>query len=377
MTTSVRALYISYFGLREPLVQTQVLPYLRELADSGVAMSLLTFEREAFDEQPWRERLRGIDWHALPYHKSTLLKPFDIVRGAWRAGRIAPDIYHGRSHVGAAIGALAKMLRGGKLIFDVRGFLADEYADSGNWRAGGVLYRLTKWAERLLYRAADGFVVLTERAREMVPSHDRPLEVIPCCIDLQRFATTERVDLGVTNRPVFVYVGALGGFYLNDAMVELMAKAGAYALVLTQGSTTAIIDALHRAGFTSDDYRVMQAAPEEVPNYLRAADVALMLIQASYARRASSPTKFAEYLAAGLPVIATPGIGDLDQQITEARVGVLLDGDRYDEALRALEELRRDPELAARCREFARTHYDLHTVGGARYRRLYDAVLRR
>ena len=38
------ALYICYFGLREPLVQTQVLPYLRELARGGVRMSLLTFE---------------------------------------------------------------------------------------------------------------------------------------------------------------------------------------------------------------------------------------------------------------------------------------------------------------------------------------------
>ena len=43
----LRALYICYFGLREPLVQTQVLPYLCELAGGGVEMSLLTFEPEA------------------------------------------------------------------------------------------------------------------------------------------------------------------------------------------------------------------------------------------------------------------------------------------------------------------------------------------
>jgi len=378
MTT--RALYICYFGVREPLVQTQVLPYLRELVAGGVGMSLLTFEPEldADTIAIWRARLRdqGIEWHMLRYHKRTILKPFDILRGAWRAITIAPDVYHGRSHVGAAIGALAKMVRGGRLIFDVRGFLADEYADSGNWRKDGVLYRLTKMAERLLYRAADGFVVLTEKARESILSDGRPLEVIPCCIDGRRFATAERADLGITGRPVFVYAGALGGFYLNDAMVELMAKAGAYALVLTQGSTSAIVEALHRAGFTDDDYLVIRVAPEDVPRYLRAADVALMLIQASYARRAASPTKFAEYLAAGLPVIATPGIGDIDTQINEARVGVLLRGDDYESALREIEELRRDPELADRCRAFAREHYDLHSVGGARYRRLYDAVLR-
>ena len=84
-------------------------------------------------------------------------------------------------------------------------------------------------------------------------------------------------------------------------------------------------------------------------------------------------------LAAGLPVIATAGIGDLDTHVKEARVGVLLrtlDRAAYDDAFRAVEELRRDPELAERCRSEALARYDLYTVGGVRYRRLYDAVLR-
>jgi glycosyltransferase involved in cell wall biosynthesis len=347
-----RALYLCYFGLREPLVQTQVLPYLRELAAGGVAMSLLTFEREPFDAGPWREALQGIEWHALRYHKSTWLKPYDIVRGAWKAAAMAPDVFHGRSHAGTAMGAIAKLLRGGKLIFDIRGFLADEYADSGNWRTHGTLYRLAKRVERWLYRAADGFVVLTEAARGEVSSREKPLEVIPCCIDPARFAGDERVDLPA--HPVFIYCGTLGGYYLGDEMRALAARAGAHPLILSQRSV----------------------APKDVPKYLRAADVAMLLVRPSYARRAMSPAKFAEYLAAGLPVIATKGIGDLDAQITGERLGVLLDGDDYDAALRAMAELRRDPKLAERCREFARTHYDLHSVGGVRYRRLYDAVLR-
>jgi glycosyltransferase involved in cell wall biosynthesis len=380
MTTGLRALYLCYFGIREPLVQTQVLPYLRELAAGGVAMSLLTFEPAINDASAWRERLRadGIDWHMLPYHKRAWLKPYDIVRGAWRAASIARrgniTLFHGRSHVGTAIGALAKWLTGGRLIFDVRGFLAEEYVDSGNWRADGLLYRATKAAERRLYRAADGFVVLTERAREAIPSNGRPLEVIPCCVDPERFASGDHADLGVTKRPIFVYAGALGGYYLVDEMVALLAKARAFALVLTQGSTAPVIEALQRAGFTSDDYRVLQVAPAEVPKYLRAADVALLLVRRSYARSAMSPTKFAEYLAAGLPVIASAGIGDLDTEIPQQRVGVLLQGNDYDGALRAIDDLRRDPDLAARCRAVARTRYDLHTIGGARYRRLYDAV---
>ena len=43
----IRSLYICYFGVREPLVQTQVLPYLRELVDElSLEVHLLTFERD-------------------------------------------------------------------------------------------------------------------------------------------------------------------------------------------------------------------------------------------------------------------------------------------------------------------------------------------
>jgi len=384
-----RSLYICYFGLREPLVQTQVLPYLRELVAGGIGMSLMTFEPERFDESAWRDRLRaeGIEWYTLPYHKRPTLPAtlYDIVRGALRAAAIARreniGIFHGRSHVGTAIGALAKRLSRAKLIFDFRGFLAEEYVDRGNWRRGGVLFRLTKAAERWLLRDADGVVFLTEVAREDLAV---PVEVIPCCVDAHRFEDAARADLGSGDRLVYVYTGALGGYYLIDETAALLAAARradprTFALVLTQSAPQSMVDALEREGFTRDDYRVLTVPPGEIPRYLRAADVGVSLIRTSFCRRASSPTKFAEYLAAGLPVISTAEIGDLDVHIEANRVGVLvhrLEREAYENAVAAMTELRRDPHLGDRCRELARREYDLHDVGGARYRRLYDAVLR-
>ena len=396
----MRSLYLCYFGLREPLVQTQVLPYLRELVRGGVAMSLLTFEPDAQGTwtTEWRERLRreGIDWHMLRYHKRPTLPAtlFDILAGAWRAAGIVRrehvDLLHARSHVGAAIGALAKKLTGARLIFDVRGFLPEEYVDSGNWRKDGALFRLTKAAERWLLKSADGFVVLTESARKTLfgsSADGKPVEVIPCCVSADRIAPRSdrdavRKELGVSDRTVFVYIGALGGCYLTREMAEFLAVAResdprVYALVLTQGAGATILAELERLGFTADDFRVMHAEAEDVPKFLCAADVSLSILRPSYARIASSPTKFAEYLAAGLPVISTAGIGDLDAHIEEGRVGVVLrslDREAYVEAVRAIETLRRDPDLAERCRHEARTRYDLETVGGARYRRLYETL---
>lgn len=395
-----RALYLCYFGLREPLVQAQVLPYLRQLVRGGVEMSLLTFESdpEGAWAAEWGERLRGegIDWHRLRYHKRPTLPAtlFDIVAGAWRARAIVRrrgiGLLHARSHVGAAIGALTKALTGTRLLFDIRGLLPEEYVDSGNWRKRGLLFRLTKMAERWLFRSSDGFVVLTNRAREWLfpdGAGGKPVEVIPCCLSAARTVPrgdrdAVRTELGVAGRVVFVYIGALGGYYLMHEMAELLAVARqkdprVFALVLTQSPAAPMVDELARAGFGAGDYRVMRADPQDVPRFLEAADVALCILRSSIARVATSPTKFAEYLAAGLPVLSGAGVGDMDAHIAAERVGVVLrsfDRPAYIEALRELETLRRDPELAERCRHTARTHYDLESIAGVRYRRLYDAL---
>ncbi len=42
-----QVLFISYNGMLDPLGQSQVIPYLRELAGQGVKYSLLSFERPA------------------------------------------------------------------------------------------------------------------------------------------------------------------------------------------------------------------------------------------------------------------------------------------------------------------------------------------
>ena len=406
-TQGARALYVCYFGLREPLVQTQVVPYLRELARGGVDVALLTFEPVTARRWPrdelaaWRRRLAddGIAWESLTYHRwpSLPATAWDVLAGAWRAARIARrrgvGLFHGRSHVGAAIGELARRAVGGRLVFDFRGLLAEGYVHGGHWRAGGLRYRLTKRAERWLLDTADGFVVLTDRAvRLLFPAgtRGRPLAVIPCCVDAARFAAAARRgrdalrrEMGLDGRFVLVHTGQMGGYYLTRETAALIAAArredpSAFGLVLTQGPHQPVIDELARHGLGPADSRVATVPPEEVPLHLGAADAALSLIHPGPSEATMSPTKVGEYLAAGLPVIVTAGIGDLDEHVAGRRVGVLLrrlDEAGYRDALRALADLRADPTLATRCRDTARELYDLETVGGPRYRALYEAVL--
>ncbi|HEX6123841.1 MAG TPA: glycosyltransferase, partial [Pyrinomonadaceae bacterium] len=171
-----RSLYVCYFGVREPLVRTQVIPYLRELTKDGHELTLLTFEPDGFDgdENVKREQEeikreldgQGIEWHWLRYHKrlSAIATAYDIFRGAAFVRRMTAkrrfDILHGRVHVPTLMAAIARKFsrHKPKLLFDIRGFFPEEYTDAGVWPADGLLYRSAKRVERWLFKEADGFV---------------------------------------------------------------------------------------------------------------------------------------------------------------------------------------------------------------------------
>lgn len=399
-------------------MQTQVLPYLRELVAGGVRVSLLTFEPEMFEHWSTESvaamrahlQVEGISWHLLPYHKRPTLPAtlFDIWAGARFACELAQrekiQVLHARAHVAAAMGALTNWRigrHGIKLIFDIRGFMPEEYTDAGIWPENGWLYKGVKIVERRLLAASDAFVVLTRRAREILFSRSeglegadelgRPIEVIPCCVDGQRFRAAEtldrdelRRDLGITGRRVLVYVGSLDGWYLTEEMLDFCAYAHrrdprTFTLLVTQRDVEQARQRLVSKGIPAQDCLVTSATPAEVPRYLKASNAALSFIKHCYSKQASSPTKVAEYLAAGLPVISNAGIGDLDELIGGERVGVILRDftpHAYEKVLEELEALGSETNVRAHCQAVARAQFDLQQVGGHRYRRLYEQLLR-
>jgi len=308
-------------------------------------------------------------------------------------------ILHARNHVPAVMSAAAKKFKGGQLVFDIRGFMPEEYTDAGVWAENGYLYRGLKKVERYLLRVSDAFVLLTEKAREIVfpgcPDTDnlgRPIEVIPCCVDFRRFEKTDpaareslRAEINVTGRRVIVYLGSFGGWYMTDEMTEFLAFAHSqdpttFSMILTQSPRQAVIDRMSILGIKKQDFFVAQVAPGEVPRYLSAADIGISFIKPCYSKQSSSPTKIAEYLASGLPVICNAGIGDLDKLIEGNKVGSLVSDFTPAAYLRALNEIdimRSDQTSAERLRDVARQEFDLVGVGRTRYRRLYERLGKR
>jgi len=404
-----RVLFISYNGMLDPLGQSQVIPYLRELAKRGVQFTLLSFERpKAYTPEGARqcERLReqlkthGIEWYWLRYHQrlSVPATIYDVLAGIRKASTLVRrnriEMVHARGHIPATIALALKRRFGVRMIFDLRGLMAEEYVDAEHWREGSVPYRLTKAAERRILAATDGIVTLTERIwpiiREWPGLRGRVVqhEVIPCCVDLARFkfSATERErrrrELGLEDQFTVVYSGSLDGWYLTEQMADFFAallkrNQQAHLLWLTNGSPERVRKLMRSREVETKNFSVLSVASAEVPSYLAAADAGLAFIKRCISKLASSPTKNGEYLACGLPLVINAGVGDSDALIDDWNAGVLIEEftDReFAEAGRVIEEMVALPEAREKARAVAEQLFDLHTIGAERYVSLYERV---
>jgi glycosyltransferase involved in cell wall biosynthesis len=403
---ALKTLYISYFGMTKHLSHSQVIPYLQGLTAAGIDVTLLSFEEKLAPPEREREELANvgrvlaaskINWRWLRYHKrpSIPATAYDVALGtlyaAWLVLRNRIDVVHSRGYVPLPMALFCKWFCGAKLVFDVRGLMAEEYVDAGHWKQGSLPFRITKWFERRAFRNAAAVIVLTERVRDILRSSSKelqaskaPVHVIPCCAEVDRFENTGdrdaiRKQLGIAGGLVLAYVGSLGTWYMGAEMVRffkelLLARPEAMLLILTQTPEVAN-NVLDSEGVLRERYLVRTVSPEQVPNALKAADAGVAFIKPCYSKISSSPTKIAEYLAAGLPIVSNRGIGDLDALVEGESVGTLVRDFTREEYSRAvkklLEMLDHDAAVRERCRRVVRSKFSMKDVGQPAYVNVY------
>jgi len=402
MRRRLDSVYVTYWSLRDPLCQSQSLPYVRALAREGYNLGLVTFEQPRWrmsteERTRVRRELReqGIDWHPVRYHKRppVLSTLFDIGVGSLVAARLArrsgASFVHGRSSVSCGVATIAAKLAGTRLFVDADGPLSQEYVDAGVWKEGSVGHRLTAWGERKAFEAADVAAVLTKHRRNEVAEwlSDTPVHILPCAVDLEQFRPlpTERDrlrrELGLEGT-VFIYVGKAGGWYDTEGMVEFLSRAKRdfaplTLLVLTRQDTSRFSELCSSAAI---ELVSRSADPSEVPSYLSAADVGLCFRHRFPSQLSCSPIKSAEYLACGLPVVSTSGCGDYDELIASERVGVVVHDETtaaYDSAASELVRLLAEPGVAERCRSVAERFLGLSEVVAPRYSAIYRSLAER
>ncbi len=348
-------LYISYDGMTDPLGQSQVIPYLQGLAAHGYSITILSAEKkQAYQNHASHIQAilddAGIAWKTVFYTKkppvlSTISDVFALRRAVRQLMKTTQfHLVHCRSYITPMAGLLVKRKQAAGLLFDMRGFWADERVDGGLWNLKNpvfnAVYRFFKQKEKHYLEMADATVALTHAAKaEMyrwvkVRFNPESINVIPCCADFALFQIPDnrqrqlsRSALGYTpENLVFAYLGSLGTWYLIDEMMQFFAavqQAYPQAKLLIITRDTPGVQA-ENAGISPENIQYMAASRSEVPQLLSAVDIGISFIKPSYSKKSSSPTKQGEMLAMGIPMIVNSGVGDVDEIVLQTQSGAIL-----------------------------------------------------
>jgi hypothetical protein len=212
--------------------------------------------------------------------------------------------------------------------------------------------------------------------RERYGYADEAHAVVPCTLGTVHItavgsdADAQRGEFGFGPMDVVLaYAGSTAGwqsFALLENIIGQVLAAQPNVKVLFLCAPDPAIDALV-ANWLGRALRTW-VKPAEVPSVLAACDVALLLREESLTNRVASPTKFAEYLASGLPVAISAHIGDFSALVERDRLGVVLHGDQPLPML-----YRPEPALRANLRRYALDHFTKAAYNTA-YLRILSAL---
>lgn len=352
-------LYLSYDGMTDPLGQSQVLPYLIGLSKKGFQFTLISFEKsDRYSQEKGKIEILCIEhnilWKPLVYTKnppvlSTLLDIRRMRKLAFELHREKQfQLVHCRSYISAMVGLKLKQEKGVRMLFDMRGFWADERVEGKIWNLKNPLFKFIysyfKKMERRYFEESDAIVSLTEIGKKEILSwnlkgvtHEK-IQVIPCCVDLNLFdpkktdsdsLEIKKSEYHLNGKYIVGYVGSIGTWYqLREMLLAFKhithLKPNAVFLFITRESPSTIQTEARELGIDSDSLRVVSVQHQKVPGYISLFDCSIFFIRPSFSKKASSPTKQGEIMAMGIPLICNAGVGDTDQIVQRYNAGLVL-----------------------------------------------------
>jgi glycosyltransferase involved in cell wall biosynthesis len=405
----LNTLFLSYDGMTDNLGQSQVIPYLIGLSKIGYSITIISCEKpEAFqNNHVFIQNLltaNNIDWQPLTYTK----KP-PVISTLWDIQKIKKSaaalhkskkfkLFHCRSYITTLAVADFSKNNSIPLVFDMRGFWADERVEGRIWNLKNPLfktvYRFFKKKELEFVHQAKAIVSLTHAAKREIQTWNineeskQKIYVIPCSVDFELFAiptdsqiNLERKRLGFGETDfVICYLGSLGTWYMLNEMLDFFVvlkskQASAKFYFLTPDNKDMVYERAAQKGIDIRDIVVESAIRSEVPKKLGACDFGISFIQPSFSKIASSPTKMGELLAMGIPLVVNSKVGDVEEITLQTKGGICLSEfstKQYSDAVQMMQESK-----AFSRNEIRSNSLELYSLKNAidTYSKLYDFCL--
>lgn len=223
--------------------------------------------------------------------------------------------------------------RASEVIFDARGAYKAEFGEFLN-KIVSIKDSISELERNALqqsdYKLAISHKLVRYWQREYGYAGEKHV-VIPCTLaDYHQKRLNDGIELKRSklkisdNEIILVYAGSMAGWQSIDLMddffmIHLKVIPDLKIMLLAQ------LDLNSLKSFKAFPGRVIKkwVKAEEVHSYLSIADYGLLLREASLTNEVASPTKFAEYLNAGLKIIVSDNVGDFSGFVQLHNAGVV------------------------------------------------------
>ena len=327
-------LFITWDGPQTSYMEGLFMPIFQEVAKKeDVEFHVLQFtwaEEQKINHTKCIAEKMGIQYTALPIMRKPNVSVGSLLTVFTSSNKIKKYINEHNIDVVMPRSTFPAMMinklntEGFKIIFDADGLPIEERIDFAGLKTDSLQYKLMKSAETKMLKKADAVITRSQKAIDVhinnIGEEGRDkFSVVFNGRDKNLFRLNNdsrqqvRKELGFDNEFLFVYAGSLGPQYCFPEMLEIfrshLQKKSAKFLILTGNTDFAEQNIPEEL---KSNIILKSVKSDEVPFYLKAADVAFALRKPTFSMQGVAPIKLGEYLLCGLPVIASKGIGDTD-----------------------------------------------------------------
>ncbi len=259
-------------------------------------------------------------------------------------------------------GLLARYIRGRKLVFETRDLWPEGAIELGIIN-NSTIQKIAYWFERTCYKASNLIVTLSPGMKNYIETkHGHPNVIsVTNAANIALFSTPQPFSF---NRPYLkpfkyaIYTGNIGevnnSYWLLDAATELtkMGREDIVILIIGEGKQREPIEALAKERKLSNLIRLGLMPKEDLVPLIQHALASLVPLKGTPVLDTSSPNKFFESLAAGVPVIQNTN-GWMKDFLEEHQVGFTLDPNSASLLANCLIELDANPTIREKMKPIA------------------------
>jgi hypothetical protein len=296
--------------------------------------SIETNQKDVY-QNDYLEGVRFLSFKRLFPRKKILYQALEmvinIIRFIYSIIKYRPDVVYAYGDTPFFIASLSKLFLSYKIVYDKRGDYIDELGRIGTSKIKlRCLKKILDYSERRMafsYVVADTYIN-DQNKNKIFPKYNY--------FDKNVFYYSEeemlvkKAALNLSDKFVFVYTGSSSFYQMVEETVLFFSKFNkvykdSHFIVITESKHNDFIRYFKKYNVPEDSYAVNSMSQKELCNLQMIADMAFLLREDLPLNRNSFPTKFAEYVASGIPVLSTEYVDTIVPMIKNNGLGEIID----------------------------------------------------